>query len=247
MAFTDPRHHEPLSEADIQAYADGTLAPERAASLRRYLETRPNEARRIAFYGRLNAQMQRAFRPTDEPSTARPFTGPERHSALRQLWRRLRRSIAVRCALALTLALLTGSGWIAASQVGAQALNNAAVMALAETAHKHLPMPTDGAMADARDAAPDLTMAGLRLAARKTTTVNRFAGADEFIYLNADGQPVILLTARSLTVPARPQWAARRIGNIRLLTWTTRWQRYVLAGEAETHGLMRAADALTLR
>jgi hypothetical protein len=247
MAFTDPRHHEPLSEADIQAYADGTLAPERAARLHRYLETRPGEARRIAFYGRLNAQIQRAFRQTDEPSAARPFNGPGRQSALRRLRSTLRRSVALRFALTLILALLAGSGWIAASQVSAQALNNAAIMALAETAEKRFPMPAAGPIAGAREAAPDLTMAGLRLAAHKTQTLDRFARANEFVYLNADGQPIILLTARTLSVPARPQWAARRIGDIRLLTWTTRWQRYVLAGDAQTHGLMRAADAMTLR
>jgi hypothetical protein len=32
-----------------------------------------------------------------------------------------------------------------------------------------------------------------------------------------------------------------------LLSWTVKGQRYVLAGKATTHGLMRAADALTIR
>ena len=42
----DPRHDPPLSETDIQAYADGFLTPERAAHLRLYLGKRPGEARR---------------------------------------------------------------------------------------------------------------------------------------------------------------------------------------------------------
>jgi anti-sigma factor RsiW len=63
----DPRHDPPLSETDIQAYADGFLTPERAAHLRLYLGKRPGEARRVAFYGKLNERIQHAFVPTDEP------------------------------------------------------------------------------------------------------------------------------------------------------------------------------------
>jgi hypothetical protein len=50
-----------------------------------------------------------------------------------------------------------------------------------------------------------------------------------------------------LTARAESNWTAHRVGNIRLLTWTTQRERYVLAGEADTHGLMRAADTLTFR
>ena len=71
MTSTDVPPDSPLSEADIQAYADGTLTPERAAFLRDYLGKDPAEARRVAFYGRLNAQIQQAFQTTDEPATAR--------------------------------------------------------------------------------------------------------------------------------------------------------------------------------
>src|ERR1700744_1557822 len=67
MTSTDNRHLGPPSEADIQAYADGTLTPERTAALRDYLSKHPAEARRVAFYDRLNAQIQAAFRATDEP------------------------------------------------------------------------------------------------------------------------------------------------------------------------------------
>jgi len=71
MTSTDNRYGRPPSEADIQAYADGTLTPERAAALRDYLSKHPAEARRVAFYDRLNAQIQAAFRATDEPMPQR--------------------------------------------------------------------------------------------------------------------------------------------------------------------------------
>lgn len=46
-----------ISEADVQAFADGTLDLSRMRRMHRYLARRPNEARRVAFYERLNAQM----------------------------------------------------------------------------------------------------------------------------------------------------------------------------------------------
>lgn len=43
------------------------MTPERAASLKAYLGKDPAEARRVAFYGRLNVQIRQAFQTIDEP------------------------------------------------------------------------------------------------------------------------------------------------------------------------------------
>ncbi|MDE1012509.1 MAG: transcriptional regulator, partial [Paraburkholderia fungorum] len=48
MTSTDAPSDTPLSEADIQGYAEGTLTPERTAGLRDSLGTDPAEARRVA-------------------------------------------------------------------------------------------------------------------------------------------------------------------------------------------------------
>ncbi len=53
MANLTPTQTRSSSEAEVQAFADGLLGPERAADVRRYMESWPEEARRIAFYGRL--------------------------------------------------------------------------------------------------------------------------------------------------------------------------------------------------
>ncbi|MFT4070154.1 anti-sigma factor family protein, partial [Paraburkholderia sp.] len=71
MTSTDQPPGTPPSEADIQAYADGTLTPERAAALRDYLGKHPAEARRVAFYDRLNTRIQAAFQATGEPAPER--------------------------------------------------------------------------------------------------------------------------------------------------------------------------------
>ncbi|HYS62667.1 MAG TPA: transcriptional regulator [Paraburkholderia sp.] len=241
MTSTDAPSNPPLSEADIQAYADGTLTPERAAFLRDYLGKDPAEARRVAFYGRLNAQIQQAFQTTDEPvaSSAAPW-----RRALERLNTARRQSRLLNTLMALVLTAVTASGWLAATQVSAQALNNAAVMALAEIDAARFsaasPTRTDAS-------APDLTAIGLRLADRRVLSLGPFQRASEFIYLNADNRPVVVISTLALLAPAQPQWGARRIGDIRLLTWTAQQQRFVVAGDARTHGLMRAADAMTTR
>jgi anti-sigma factor RsiW len=241
MTSTDAPADPPLSEADIQAYADGTLTPERAAFLREYLGRDPAEARRVAFYGRLNAQLQRAFQAIDEPV---PNLAHGWRRALAR-WRTAPRARKVlRSTALLVTALAAASGWLAATQMSHQALNNAAVMALAETANTpySAASPT---LADA--AAPNLTAIGLRLVDQRVLSPGPFQRAREFIYLNGDHRPVVLISALALLARSQPQWAARRIGEIRLLTWTAERQRFVVAGDARTHGLMLAADVMTMR
>ncbi|SIO30691.1 hypothetical protein SAMN05444165_2107 [Paraburkholderia phenazinium] len=312
MKPNDPRRDPPLSETDIQAYADGLLAPERAAHLRQYLGKRPGEARRVAFYGKLNQQIQHAFLPTDEPLPALASSNAFARSVPgRWLGRRLRaaRLRPLRALLALVLAaalaLLAASGWMAASQVSDEALNNAAVMALAQASGGHfgaavesaggvkaaagtapgsaggvkaaagtapgsaggvnaragttataasrsaMTAPTAATLAPApliaAPDAPDLSAAGMHLVSAQTRRLGPVARATEYVYLNAENQPVVLLVARSRSMTAQPQWSARRVGTLRLLSWSARQQRYVLAGAADAHGLMRAADLMTMR
>lgn len=241
MTSTDVPSDSPLSEADIQAYADGTLTPERAAFLRDYLGKDPAEARRVAFYGRLNVQMQQAFQTTEEPVSHRAEGW---RGALDQLKVTRRPGKAVKALGALALTLAAASGWLAATQVSHQALDNAAVMALAEIADAQFsaasPTRTDVA-------APNLAAIGLRLVDQRVLSLGPFQRASEFIYLNGDNRPVVLISTLALLAPAQPQWAAHRIGEIRLLTWAARQQRFVVAGDARTHGLMRAADVMTMR
>lgn len=275
MKPNDPQHDPPLSETDVQAYADGLLAPERAADLRRYLGQRPGEARRVAFYGKLNQQIQQAFQPTDEPLQAagtgngssatgrgRWFTQRVRAAMLRPL-----RTMLMLVA-ALVLALAAVGGWMTASQVSGQMLNNAAVMALAQATGEHFapaagssdesstvgsgaaaPAPATPAADRVTDpAAPNLAPVGMHLASERTLTLGPVARAAEYVYLNAEAQPIVLLVARAQpAASAEPQWSAQRVGTLRLLTWTAGHQRYVLAGAADAHGLMRAADFLTMR
>src|ERR1700730_17345259 len=63
----DPSQSDPpLSEVDLQAFVDGTLASPRAVRVDAYLRQRPREASRIAFYDWLNSQICSAFPLTDQ-------------------------------------------------------------------------------------------------------------------------------------------------------------------------------------
>lgn len=243
MNPTNAPADSPLSEADIQAYADGTLSPARAGFLRDYLGRDPAEARRVAFYGKLNEQMQRSFQTPDEPLSA-AFDGRRsaRGRSGKEAWPRMRKSLKTLAALA--VAFVAVSGWLAGTQVTAQALNNAAVMALAETA---VAPPFAASPTRVAPSAPDLEAIGLRLANERVVSLGLLQRVSEFIYLNGDNEPVIVLSTLALLAPAQPQWSARRIGDVRLLTWTAQGQRFVIVGNARTHGLMRAADVMTMR
>ncbi|SAK78462.1 hypothetical protein AWB83_04084 [Caballeronia ptereochthonis] len=123
-------------------------------------------------------------------------------------------------------------------------LDASAVMALTETSSPH---GTSAPPLVSHDPYfTELTPVGLELVATKLRRAGSFAHIDEFDYRNADGDAVILLTARAPFAGEEPHWSAQRVGDIRLLSWTTGGKRYALAGRAGTHGLMRAADALTM-
>jgi anti-sigma factor RsiW len=247
MARTDFPTDLPLTEADIQAFADGSLSPERAARVQRYLGDMPGEASRIAFYRRLNGQIQRAFDTAPAVRDEARFIEPNRGTpaVLRRAWRVLRGSMVQRIAL-LVLAL---AGWVAATMVPEDTLNAAALMSYAQVAESAAAQPHAGPAAPPaaqRDPfATEFAQLGWKLMAVKTRRVGLIAHATEFDYRNANGQPVVLLTAHAPLATERPHWMGHRVGEIRLLTWTTGGEHYVLAGNASTRGLMKAADAAT--
>jgi hypothetical protein len=262
MAHSDFTTDPPLTEADIQAFADGSLPPERAARVERYLGSMPGEASRIAFYRRLNGQMQRSFAPQHASASAFASTAAEKsmkfgrrnshgyrvpgawQAKLHHAWRVMSGSVAQRIAL-LALALC---GWAATAFVSDHQLNAAAVMSYAQwaaSAQTVTPQPPVPANRD--PFSTEFAQLGWRLESVKTLRLGVIAEAQEFDYRNADGQPVVLLTTSAPFVFDRPRWMGHRVGEWRLLTWTENGMRYVLAGRADTHGLMRAADAATIR
>ena len=149
----------------------------------------------------------------------------------------------VRAALIAVCIAAAAAGWCAALHVSADMLDAAAVMALMETSNPH---GTNARPLVSHDPHfVELTPMGFELIAARTRQAGKFAHIDEYDYRNADGDAVILLIAFAPFASEERHWSARRVGDIRLLSWTASGKRYVLAGRADTRALMRAADALT--
>jgi len=63
---------EPISEADLQAYADGHLPEERRKAVEAWLASRPEESERVAAYRRLASEVRAAYSEMlSEPVPAR--------------------------------------------------------------------------------------------------------------------------------------------------------------------------------
>jgi anti-sigma factor RsiW len=54
---------DPVTEADLQAFVDGRLAPARRAAVEGWLATRPEEAERLAAYSRIGEDLRASFDP----------------------------------------------------------------------------------------------------------------------------------------------------------------------------------------
>ncbi|MBJ9676871.1 anti-sigma factor family protein [Burkholderia gladioli] len=292
------------SEQDVQAYADGRLAADREHSVSAYLARRPAEARRVAFYARVNAQLRNHF-PDDGlaaavlPLSAAPaaLSVPPAQStpalAAVPASRRRASRFGYRLAAAALLALLAAAvlprllrvpdhrldtaayamllalpgidpamGRAAPSSAAApaggaaNASTPAASQAPARPANPQQPAAASlaaGALAGSslllaskpapRDAAPDLGAVGFHLAGARRLDIWPFASANAYVYRNAAGEPAVLVAHG--TPEGGGHWQARRIGGVRLLEWTSRaGQHIVIAGDAGTRGLMRAADLL---
>jgi anti-sigma factor RsiW len=95
---------EPVSEHDLQAYADGKLPEERRAAVAAWLAENPDDAERIESYRRLAEELRSTYQPVlDEPV-------PERlRRALRPA--RMRQAALVASWVALGAALGAIGGW----------------------------------------------------------------------------------------------------------------------------------------
>lgn len=258
MKFRGPLDEPPVSETDIQAYSDGTLAGSRAAEVRHYLAKRPGEWHRILFYRRLNAQIRDAY---PEPRALRLDArmsdgigermggdsydgGAQTASRERSPGRRAKGYAAV----ALAALVLAGAAfaWISVSEPTQQVLNDAAVMALMDAENAGNADVDSHTKAPAMPAPFDLGAAGMRYIGSSEMKLGPFARAQRYLYENAEGERVVLLGARAWLDGASPQWMAHRAGQLRLLMWRDDGTRWVLAGHAATRGLMRAADLATM-
>lgn len=68
----------PVTEAELQAWVDGRLAPERRADIDTYLETHPQEAQRLRAYRQQNVGLRARYNPVLDEALPRGMTKPRR-------------------------------------------------------------------------------------------------------------------------------------------------------------------------
>jgi anti-sigma factor RsiW len=113
----------PVSEAELQAYADGRLPSARLAAVEAWLAARPDEAERIAAYRRLAQEVRGAY----DSMLSEPVPERLRHAARRRLpWGRI---AAVLAWVSLGIAVGGPAGWYAKRERMAQAAPDAMVLA----------------------------------------------------------------------------------------------------------------------
>ena len=96
---------EPVTDSELQAYADGRLGEERSRAVKAWLAARPDDAERVDAYRRLGEELRRAYDPVlDEPLPA--WLGGVR--APRPRWHALAR---VAGWMALGIAIGSVAGW----------------------------------------------------------------------------------------------------------------------------------------
>lgn len=96
---------EPVTEAELHAYADGHLPEERRKAVEAWLATRPEESERVAAYRRLAQEVRSAY----ETMLSEPVPPRLAHAAARRpQWRRV---AVVAGWIALGIAIGAPAGW----------------------------------------------------------------------------------------------------------------------------------------
>jgi len=212
-----------LTETDVQAFADGRLASERADRLQAYLAERPDEIRRIVFYDRLNTQLRAMFGEDRIPPAVRRRTVDSRAGLV--------------AAIVACVSLMIAAIWVTVLVPDA-ALERAAVEALSIDA---MPPVSPPRTVDA----PDLSSAGFSAVDVTTVTLSAFCTVNVIAYRNANNEPLVLLSSRAPAASMRSPWRAHRIGDARLFEWTSASGVHTVVGSrAGTSGAMRAAELL---
>lgn len=243
-----------VSEADIQAWADGRLAGGRHAEVDAWLATHPEEAQRAADYRSVNEQLRAGYDPVlDEPVPERLLGAVSRRS-------RWRAAAAIAGWLALGAALGGVTGWQLRAQRAAPVqaeipfLAHRAALAHAtyapEVRHpvevgadqeKHLVAWLSKRLGgDVR--APNLegegmTLVGGRLLPRDPGPVA------QFMYQSAPGRRVTLYVRTEGPDQRETAFRFARDGNVRVFYWIDRKFGYALSSaDLDREELLRLAN-----
>jgi anti-sigma factor RsiW len=246
----------PISEADIQAWADGRLAQSRRAALEDWLAAHPEEAERAGAYRSFNEQLRLRYDPVvDEPVPSRLARAARRGSRLRSF------ALAAGWA-ALGVAVGSVAGWqlhalqaqAPAAKADAPVIARRAALAHAtyspEVRHpvevgadqeQHLVAWLSKRLGgDVR--APKLDAAGMSLVGGRLLPGDPGPVA-QFMYQNAQGRRITLYVRTEGPDQRETAFRFAREGNVRVFYWIDRKFGYALSSaDLERDELLKLAN-----
>jgi anti-sigma factor RsiW len=248
----------PVTESDLQAYADRRLEPDRRAAIEAWLAARPEEAERLADYRRLADGLRAAYDPVlQEPV-------PERLQQALRPGPRLKRYAAMAVWLALGIAIGMVAGWQLhpsqppapqAADVGAMMAHRAAIAHATYSPEVRHPVEV-GADQEAHLVAWLSKRLGAPLRAPKLETVGyslvggrllpgESGPVAHFMYECNKGTRVTLYVRTEAANNRETAFRYAKEGNVRVFYWIDRKLGYALSsGDVSKDDLFKIANAV---
>ncbi|MES2058027.1 MAG: anti-sigma factor [Pseudomonadota bacterium] len=243
----------PVTEAELQAYVDGRLPPEREIAVATWLAERPEEAMRVSFY---RAQRD-ALRAATAPVAEEPLP-PELDLLLRARPRPVWFGRAM-IAAGMTTLFLAGGGtgwalrdWSTPPNAGTAALAREAAASYTVYANDSQ-RPVELAAGQQRELdgwfsqrlsrpvrAPDLRPAGLQLIGGRLVATDH-GPAGLYLYRDAAGSRVALYV-RPMQTEGTDRMKRRDAGNVRGWTWADNGLGFGVFGTFSGDRLHNTAD-----
>jgi anti-sigma factor RsiW len=245
----------PVSEAELQAYADGRLPAERRAAVEAWLAARPEEAERIAAYRRLAQEVRAAY----DSMLREPVPDRLAHAASRRLpWRRIAAGLAW---VAVGVAIGAPAGWYARPErtVVQSAPDGAVLARRAAVAHAvyspEVRHPVEVGADDeqhlvswlskrlgAKVRAPKLDEVGMSLVGGRLLPGDSGPVA-QFMYQSQNGRRLTLYVRTEASHNRETAFRYARENNIGVFYWIDREMAYALASaDLSREELLRLAN-----
>jgi anti-sigma factor RsiW len=242
--MTDPQEH--VTEAELHAYFDGELSPERRRAVEAYLAHHPGDADRLESYRGHDMLIRRAYRSLAErPLSARLLRAVTHRAAprLRGWWR----ALAGTAAGVALLVVGAASGWYGHELLVPASLRGDSLVADAAAAHlvyavevRHpveVPASEQAHLATwlgRRLAAPlqipDLSESGYELVGGRLLPAASGQPAAQLMYQDGAGGRVTLY-ARTIPGAEQTAFSFAREGDLSALSWRDGDVAWVLVGD----------------